>query len=504
RGGVTPSAAAPSLALSRALRGTALWDALALERAARSERGSAITVDAPGWESIDGRLRALVVTQPSDADASNSNNPWSVRRLDADLSDEQGRPIPAPINGQEEIVVPPVIVRDSASDYAIVTDSTGRVAAPSLTSWIDRVALAWGLQNPSLLSSDTPRERERVVLHRGVRDRVERLLPFFMQGRRVTPLVYRDSLYWTLHLYSASEFYPLSDPVGVGGRDLRYFKHAGVSLVNAHTGRVFTIADAAPDPVASSWIRRFPSLFVVAGALDHDLADRIPPPIEGALVHARIFAAVGPRGENAPPSHLPRHPGGDTLFTNPAFSPYADSMTGRIALAYPILDATERVRGVMVAPGGAEYEPRWLAFSGVPQRWTTVVDRLRRAIDSASAANSSREIAIVRGPVRVVPTDHGGAYVQTAYSWRGDGAPTVRLVAVLIGDSVRTGATVPAAAGLPAPILPEEPLSPSAFRSRIDQLYSEMREALRRGDWPAFGAAFEAIGRLLRTAPAKP
>ncbi|MEO7962424.1 MAG: UPF0182 family protein, partial [Gemmatimonadaceae bacterium] len=41
RGGVTPSAAAPSLALSRALRGTALWDALALERAARSERGSA-------------------------------------------------------------------------------------------------------------------------------------------------------------------------------------------------------------------------------------------------------------------------------------------------------------------------------------------------------------------------------------------------------------------------------------------------------------------------------
>ena len=499
-----PTPTTPSAPLARALRGAALWDALALERATRRERGTEHGVVAPGWVSIGGRLRALIVSQSGDGDLADPSTSWSARLIDADLADEQGRPMASAIDGQEELALPPVVVHDSASDYALVTDTTGRIAGPTLTTAVDRIALAWGLQNPALLANELPRERSRVVLHRNVRARVGRILPFFSQGRRVAPLIHRDSLFWTLHLYSASDFYPLSDPVNVGGREMRYLKHAGVALVNAHTGRVVTIADATPDPLASSWIRRFPSLFVAPAALDRELADRIPPPVEGGLVHARILAAVGARGENAPPSHLPRHHGGDTLFANPAYSPYADSASGRVALVYPVLDASERVRGALVASGGAEYEPRWVPFEGPPHRWTVVVDRLRRAIDSAAASNPAREAILVRGPVRVVPSERRGAYVQTAYTWRGDGAPVVRLVAVLIGDSVKTGATVAAAAGLPAPAIPAEPLSPAAFRTRIESLYGEMRDAMRRGDWPAFGAAYEAIGRLLRTTPAKP
>ena len=106
--------------------------------------------------------------------------------------------------------------------------------------------------------------------------------------------------------------------------------------------------------------------------------------------------------------------------------------------------------------------------------------------------------------MRVFPTGNGRAYAQTGYVWRTDGAPAVRLVAVMIGDTVRTGATIAAAAGLPAPVLPETPLSPAEFRARVEALYAEMREALKRGDWLAFGTAYEALGRVLRSTPAKP
>jgi hypothetical protein len=37
------------------------------------------------------------------------------------------------------------------------------------------------------------------------------------------------------------------------------------------------------------------------------------------------------------------------------------------------------------------------------------------------------------------------------------------------------------------------------FRTRVRRLYEAMREALRRGDWEAFGRAYDALGRL--TAP---
>ena len=39
------------------------------------------------------------------------------------------------------------------------------------------------------------------------------------------------------------------------------------------------------------------------------------------------------------------------------------------------------------------------------------------------------------------------------------------------------------------------------FEERVNDLYTTMRDALRRGDWTAFGKAYEDLGRVLR-APA--
>ena len=180
-----------------------------------------------------------------------------------------------------------------------------------------------------------------------------------------------------------------------------------------------------------------------------------------------------------------------------------DQVSGRLSLSYPLLDATERIRGLIVASGGPEYLVRWDPFDSVGPRWSTVVDRLRRAIDS-TPPRATRDGVLVRGPVRVVPYGGAGAYLQTAYSWHPDGTPSVRLIAMLLSDTVRTGSTIAAAAGLPAPALPNVPLSPAEFRARVDALYQEMRSAMSRGDWTAFGEAYETLGRLLQTPGAKP
>ena len=487
--------------LTGALRGASLWDALALERAKSGDQGAGHAIGALGWEAQDGRIRALVVQRPSGPDASDPLAAWSVTRIDADLSTDQGGPVTVPgISG--EMVLPGAVVHDSSPGYAIVIDSLGRLAAPTLQTLASRVAYAWGLQNPRLLSSTIPRQTARLALHRDVRGRVRRVFPFFLQGARVSPVIYRDSLLWTVHLYASSTSYPLSDPVRVRNEEVRYFQHAGVAIVNAHTGRLFVVADQAPDPITTSWMKRFPALFVSASALDRQLTERIAPPVEAALIHARLFAHVGPRGENGPPSHLPRQHGGDTLFSNPAFAPFVDSTSGNLALAYPILDATDRVRGVVVASGGAQYDVRWEPFDILGPRWKSVVDRLHRAIDSASQGLIARDGALVRGPVRMLPLAGSSAYVQTAYSWRTNGAPVIRLVAVLVGDSIRTGHTIAAAAGLPAPALPADPLTPAEFRARIETLYGEMREAMRSGDWQAFGNAYEMLGRVVRASKA--
>ena len=486
-----------------ALRGSSLWDAPALERAMSHERRAGKSLGAPGWESRDGRLQAVIVVEPTGPDVGNPLAPWATAHVEADMATEQGAPLAGVSSGDPE-GIPAAVVFDSAPGYSVVIDSLGRVLGPTLQSFASRLAHAWALQNPQLLADRIPRASARVVLHRDVRRRVRRIFPFFEQGGRVAPVVYRDSLYWTVHLYVASAFYPLSDPMRVANQDVRYFQHGGIAVVNAHSGRVYAIPDQAPDAMTTSWVRRFPRLFVSSAAIDRQFTDRLAPPVEAALLHARLFAHVGPRGDNAPPSRLPRQMGGDTLFTAATIPPFLDSASGRLSLAYPILDATDRLRGLVIANGGSEYDVRWEPATTLGPRWGSVLDRLQRAIDSASQSLLTREAPVVRGAVRVLPSGRSQAFVQTAYTWRPDGAPGVRLVAVLLNDTVRTGATIAAAAGLPAPVLPATPLSPTEFRARVDALYGEMRDAMRRGDWLAFGHAYESLGRIVRSAPSKP
>jgi uncharacterized membrane protein (UPF0182 family) len=96
----------------------------------------------------------------------------------------------------------------------------------------------------------------------------------------------------------------------------------------------------------------------------------------------------------------------------------------------------------------------------------------------------------------VVPLAGKPAYLQSAFRWRAGAAPALARVATVVGDTVRSGPTLAAALGL-APTTPI-PLTPTDLRARAAVLYTEMREALRRGDWSAFGRALDALGAALR------
>jgi len=41
------------------------------------------------------------------------------------------------------------------------------------------------------------------------------------------------------------------------------------------------------------------------------------------------------------------------------------------------------------------------------------------------------------------------------------------------------------------------PLAAADFRTAAEQLYERMADAMRRGDWVAFGHAYDALGTLL-------
>jgi uncharacterized membrane protein (UPF0182 family) len=93
-----------------------------------------------------------------------------------------------------------------------------------------------------------------------------------------------------------------------------------------------------------------------------------------------------------------------------------------------------------------------------------------------------------------VPLATGIGFLQPAYHWRPESVPSIARVATLVGDSAH--ALVPPTSVVARP--PDvHPAAPGGAAKSATALYSEMKDALRRGDWAAFGRAFDALGRVL-------
>ena len=469
---------------------SAIWDGATLAQAAERLRRVRVVGDGAAWQERAGMLSALLVEHSSDG-MMEARDLWGLSRFDPTAADERGMPVRTGTGvrfGDETVLDEPAVF-DQAPDYSIVSDSLGRVAGVEMVSTTSRIAHAWALQNFRLLFGELPLDHAMIVRRRDVRERVRALAPFLLQGSEVVPVVAGDSLYWVVELYASSGAYPLSQRFTVLGEQRGYLQHAATALLHAASGRVRLVEVPLPDPVAASWLARFPRLFVSGTALPRAVQAALPSVTDGARTQALAFATAGFRGDSLEVRHFASPDGADSAASR---EPQRVVIPGAgIATLWPLLDEQERVRGVIAAQGGTQRVTAWIPLTSDGARWGGVLDRLRAA-DTASHDNG-----LVRAPVRVVPVRGQPFYLQPIFQWRPGGSPRLARVAAMAGDTVRVAPTLVAAVGGTPPSRAPEP-APRDFRARADSLYRTMRDALARGDWTAFGRAFDALGSALR------
>src|SRR4029453_14629027 len=131
--------------------------------------------------------------------------------------------------------------------------------------------------------------------------------------------------------------------------------------------------------------------------------------------------------------------------------PYLTPIDSKLAWTTPLLDASDRVWGIIISVGGPQPVTYWYQLAEPRVRWPAVLERLLRVPEAPAPP---RDVTLRRGPVRVVPIRGGtAAYLQSTYAWRADGAPTVARVAIhgagSARDSVAFGLTLAEAAGMP-------------------------------------------------------
>jgi hypothetical protein len=473
-------------------RGISSWDPAAITRTADLEQRGLSTA-AMAWLAGPGGYSAAVVQRPA-----TGTGPWTLAVTDVTGADERGRTLPriAERSATAERTMPAVWFEPGAPAYAVIADTLGTVVAPPFASWSERLMHAWRLQNPRLLAIDPPAPRPKVVFHRDVRERVAAVAPFFTIGPTLQAVVRGDSLYWVAELFVTASEYPLAEPLLFAGEERHFVHYAATAVVQAQTGRVMLVSDGARDPITRSWMRRFPWLFVSRAALPAGLVTLLPPLVDWAALQASALVRTGFGGDSVLPRRLAGSDDASPDLVDGAPMLFAESgERGPLLWSVGVLDNDDRVIGAVIARGGEAPRTEWRRDGG-GARWRTVLEQL---LAGATDAAERRPRAIERrGHVQLLPTKEGFLFAQAFYRWPAEAPPVLAGVAVLDAGRVRTGPTVVEALGLARSA---DVAGTAAFRSKVAALYDEMSAALRRGDWSAFGSAYAALGRLLRSAP---
>ena len=151
-----------------------------------------------------------------------------------------------------------------------------------LSSWLRRLGFAIRFGETNLLLSEYIDEETRVMMHRQIQERVQRVAPFLLQDDDPYIVAADGRLYWVIDAYTISNDFPYSQPLApsaaglehITGR-INYIRNSVKIVVDAYQGSVDLYLVDADDPIIQSYARAFPGLFQPFDAMPTSLQQHI-------------------------------------------------------------------------------------------------------------------------------------------------------------------------------------------------------------------------------------
>lgn len=126
----------------------------------------------------------------------------------------------------------------------------------SLDNYLRRLMTTVALGDRRILFSSDLSAESRIVLRRGIMERVEAIAPFFRYDPDPYPVIANGRIVWVLDAYTESDRFPGATPFG----GVNYARHPVKVTVDAYDGTVTFYRTAAPDPIADAYGRAFGGL----------------------------------------------------------------------------------------------------------------------------------------------------------------------------------------------------------------------------------------------------
>lgn len=401
--------------------------------------------------------------------------------IDAAAATDQGMPLYVPrLDRPDSAVAQPtdlalrndtVWFAPGLTDFAITPpDHLAGIVAGGV--W-RRLALAWTLQAPRLLTSAAVGRATIVLADRAIGTRLARYAPF-ARFDPAYPVVADGRLLWLASGYVSAEAFPLSRRITWRGDDVRYLRAGLLGLVDAHTGatELFLLPDA--DPLSRAWATLLPGLVKQASAIPPAVLRHVRYPYEQFLEQVKLLRAEPGRARPAEPF----------WWVGPA--PGDSAVRLRLRAVDEVL-LEPRVAGII--EGTMRQGVQRLTVLAYPQPYVLPgPSELAREFRTEPTRDT-----VVEGIVRIVPFADGAVALQAFYA-----SGTLAEVALGWRGAVGRGRSLAEAMGRVQPVVP--PMAPAGAADALAAARAAFRRldsARAAGDWKAFGDAWESLQRAL-------
>jgi uncharacterized membrane protein (UPF0182 family) len=465
--------------------------------------------------------------------------------------------IPSTGTGSLAIMRPQVYYGEVANAYVLVktrqrefdypvgdrneeTTYTGDGGVGVGSSW-RRLLFALRFGDVKILFSRDLAADSRILYHRQISERVQKIAPFLLLDRDPYPVITRDGrIVWLIDAYTTSDRFPYSQPIqGIGN----YIRNSVKVTVDAYHGAVRFYAVDADDPLARTWARAFPGLLRPLDEMPPDLRAHIRYPQDLFAIQAQMYAAYHMR---APVVFYNREDmwsfpskKADGPSTGPAKK--VDGGETDVAPYYTVMRLPGEPREEFIlllpfTPLGRDNLIAWLAARSDPPHYGKLLlfrfpkgslvfgprqieARVAQEPDIAQQLSlwSQAGSQAIRGGLLTIPIEESLLYIQPLYLAANRGRlPELKRVIAAYGERISMEETLEGAlekifgrgqeraAALPVSALPSSTVAAKASvadRSRAARALEHLQQAqehLRSWNWTGFAAEFQKLEGVLR------
>jgi len=415
-----------------------------------------------------------------------------------------------------------------------------------LNSYLKRLAFALRLADANILLSQYIDNDTRLLFNRRIQDRVRTIAPFLRYDDDPYLVILDGRLYWIQDAYTVSSRYPYAEPVSPG---VNYIRNAVKVVIDAYNGSMtFYVADPS-DPLVQTYAHIFPNLFTPGDAMPDGLRQHLRYPEGLFTIQATMYQTYHMRDINVFYNKedqwgLPREVFGEA---NQPIEPYyviirlpgepqpAGSGQGEeFMLIQPFTPATkDNLIAWMAGRSDGEQYGQLVLYRFPKQELIFGPRQVEARIDQDGEISgqltlwSQRGSQVIRGNLLVIPLGRSLLYVEPLYLQAESGQiPELRRVVLASGERVVMAETLAEAlaklfpagdlgiaaggaadsgqqGGEESPVVvgelpPEMAQQVYDLARQADQHYTAAEEALRAGDWAAYGAELAAMQQALK------